>query len=210
MMTEEAIAKAKRVLRDPKEGEVLYMPIEHPAFANWRVKQPCIERAGMIDLHLRHAELRPESVRDVGCHTGWFCRSFAIKYGAVVYGMEKSTPWHDVAASLNDLLIPDAVPPHYRNVSVGADTRLPTADVTLCLSVLMYLFDDKEQGWDTLRNIADSTKVMFADYGGKYADRLPFIQEEMADEIVDRTSFTRAEHLGFTDFERRPLYAFWR
>lgn len=188
--------EAARILWDRKGNRpLLYQPIEHEAFARWDCQQPCVERWDMIVPHLGASG----AVLDVGCHTGWFCRQFARR-GWRAIGVDTSAEWLSVARWLNE---ETGLTPEYVLGDVR-DMKLPRVDVALCLSVAMYWFAPGD-GFAVLDKISRAAPVMFMDYGGMYARRLP---EGLPDLIVERTGYTRYTLLGETALEQRPFYMF--
>lgn len=184
---------------------VLYQPIERADLEASEVKQPCIERLEMIT-----KELGPEvgTLLDLGCHTGWFCRAFA-RLGWRTVGIDRSEEWLFTARVLNDLV--EGVPhqPYYIQADLDRPPCLPQAEVALCLSVAMYLFE-RGHGWEFLDKVSRAAPVMFLDFGGMYAHHLPFTEENAIEAILARTEYTRGKLLGHSDFEDRPLFMFTR
>ena len=87
---------------------------------------------------------------------------------------------------------------------------LPEADIALCLSVLMYWFDDKIAGRELLNRISKSIPRMFMDFGGQYATNLPFTEATVIKYMLDNTAYTHATFLGRSNFESRPMFLFER
>lgn len=186
--------------------EPLYQPLEDCPESP--VLQPCVERWAMIrqvvGIHGSDA-LRPVVV-DLGCHTGWFCRQFSRK-GWHAIGIDRSADW---IATANHQNLWAAEP---KPVYVHGDLmtwNLPRADVALALSVAMYLFDDVAAGWGFFDRLSAAARVMFLDFGGMYAGKLPFTEENVVDEFHRNTGYRAARLLGRTQFESRPFYCFAR
>lgn len=180
---------------------LLYQPIDHPEFADWEVKQPCEERLAMI----RDACGPVGSMVDFGCHTGWFCRQFALD-GWKTTGVEKSEIHVEIARVVDEWA---GVKTDYI-VGNLLKSPIPVADVALCLSVAMYLFDDVAAGWGFFNRVSESIPRMFIDWGGMYAKRLPFTRETIVGEMFRNTRYCIGIHLGDSGFENRPLYLFER
>lgn len=138
------------------------------------------------------------TVVDLGCHTGWFCRQFA-RGGWKAIGIDRSKEWIGVARSLNGLFDVDA---DYRIGDIINDD-VPKCDVALLLSAAMYLFDDPARGWAAMRRISEAAPMLFFDYGGMYADRMP---PTFLDDLIPKTVYRHLSILGGSDFEQRPLY----
>ncbi len=187
-------------LSEGKKQPDLYHPIEHSMFSCCSVAQPCEKRYKMIKQALGETE---GSVLDLGCHTGWNCRAFA-KDGWITTGIEKSLPWFSSAVILNEL-VQNAVKPEYENKNLF-DIDIPTVDVVLLLSVLMYLFEDEKRGWDLLNSVSQKARTCFIDFGGKYSSRLPFNELTFPSKIMSKTKWRSCTKLGNTDCENRPLF----
>jgi hypothetical protein len=195
------------------EGD-LYQPLEHPDCADWPVKQPCEERWGMIAAAIADFPItdpdpfdQPAStVVDYGAHTGWFCRQFS-RGGWQALGIERSAFWLEIAHAMQPWA--RAPKPWYSCRDILAEAPLP-CDVALCLSTAMYLFDDPAIGWRFFRNVSHTAPRLFLDFGGMYADRLPFTEATVVDAMTARTHYTRGRLLGYSDFGARPMFLFER
>ena len=175
----------------------LYQPIEHPDYAGQPVSQPCFERWSMMLPFLKGS-----TAVDVGCHTGWFCRQFA-RIGWQATGYDRSRDWLDTAIAMNEFT-PEPKPQYvHGNVM---EMGLPECDVALCLSVVMYLFDDYDAGWRFLDRLSQRAKMMFMDFGGMYADKLPFTEDNVCQIMAEKTHYKTCGLIGRTDFENRPLF----
>lgn len=180
----------------------LYQPIEHPDFDGWNVKQPCVERWEMIQREIGAAG----RMVDLGCHTGWFCRQFA-RLGWTTWGIDKSADHIEIAREMDAWA---NIPKTEYLVANLLETYVQPADVVLCLSVSMYLFEDRDRGWNFFDELSQKCERMFMDFGGMYADRLPFDKLNVIDQMLDRTEFKSGQLLGNSGFEERPLYVFQR
>jgi SAM-dependent methyltransferase len=174
----------------------LYQPVELPEFQGRQVTQPCSERWELIRGRLRE---RPGRVVDLGCHTGWFCRQFA-RLGWRVTGVDRSADWLQVAEVITRELNLDVDYRHGEILEWDGE-----ADVALLLSVLMYLFDDETRGWAFLKSMSERCPAAVVDFGGMYADRLPFTDATFEASIKRHTAWTRVTLLG-TSAIGRPLY----
>jgi hypothetical protein len=102
----------------------------------------------------------------------------------------------------------DGEPPPKYHLADLARVDLPSADVALCLSLVMYTFPDP--GWALLQRVSHAAPVMFLDYGGRYAGHLPFTPWTIGDEIVRHSAYTEWRQLGNTELQYRPFYVFRR
>lgn len=185
------IAEAMAKLARP-----LYQPVEVPPYDQEPALQPCVERWEMMRPHLP----KPGTMVDYGSHTGWFVRRFA-REGWTAIGIEKSPDYMAVAMAI----------PTPNTIYLMRDIRVAvSADVTLCLSTAMYLFDDVEKGWSFFRRVSESSPMLFADFGGQYAHRLPFDESNVVAQMLERTTYTKGTLPGRTGFESRPFYLFQR
>lgn len=185
--------------------ESIYQPLEHPDYQDCEVTQPCIERWEMIYDELPS---NGESLIDIGCHTGWFCRMFS-HLGWKVLGVD--TKQDKILIAQETMKKYNGNPPPEYLVAEVTKMELDYVDVALCLSVVMYWFNPQfggspELGWKTLNHISETSDIMFLDHGGQY-DTLP---KNFPAQLLTRTRYTRCKLLGYTDFENRPLYKFWR
>lgn len=185
-------------------GEVAppYQPIEGcelPAL------QPCVERWQMMQDWLPQRG-RVRRMVDYGCHTGWFCREFS-KAGWRTTGFDRAPDWIETAQSLNEHA--GRIKPKYCQANV-LDMSLPECEVALCLSLAMYLFDDVHAGWKFFNSVSLQSPIMFIDFGGQYANRLPFTEATVIEEMLKHTTYTLGRLLGHTAFESRPLFLFAR
>ena len=138
---------------------------------------------------------------DLGCHTGWFCREFK-RAGWQTFGIERAPDWAELARTLDpqgDYLTADVF-----------TVEFAECDVALCLSLAMYLFDDLERGWELFRRISQAAPLMFLDFGGMYANRLPFTESTVIEQMVGNTLYRDGLLLGRTAFEERPFFLFER
>lgn len=184
---------------------LLYQPIDHPEFNGWEVVQPCVERMRMIRESRGPAHKSPGiySMVDFGCHTGWFCRQFA-KDGWKTTGVEKSAIHVEIARAVDEWA---GVKTEYF-VGNLLNFPIPKADVALCLSVAMYLFEDLDRGWDFFNRISQNISQLYLDFGGMYANRLPFTRETVVDQMFKHTAYKIGIPLGTTGFENRPMFLF--
>jgi SAM-dependent methyltransferase len=192
-------------LLDPGGHQTLYQPLEHPAFRDWTAQQPCKERWRLI----QSVDLPSTGLCiDLGCHTGWFCRQFS-RIGWRTLGVDTKSLEIEIA---RDLMSPfnGPISPEYALGDI-VDAVLPPADVALCLSVVMYLFNPQfgktqRQAWGALQKISEVSPRMFLDYGGMYCT----VPASFPDDVLARTDYTRCQLLGRTDLESRPFYLFTR
>ena len=181
----------------------LYQPVE--TLENEIPLQPCVERMAMMVAVLGD---RTGTLVDLGCHTGWFCRAFS-RLGWDAIGIDQSADWIEVAISLRTAWDFDRLPAY--RVANLRDSGIPKSDVALCLSMVMYLFQEGfYTGWTFLQRVSDAAPMMFLDFGGMYAKHLPFTEETAIEEIVRRTSYKEGRLLGHSQFESRPLFLFTR
>ena len=182
----------------------LYQPIDHPDFEGWPVVRGCRDRFDLILSDLWDRGPARGTVLDLGCHTGWFCRAFdALGWQAI--GFDRSGPWLDVAEALN---AGRKTPPAYVLEDMQAVDPFPPADVALCLSMAMYL--DWPDGWDLFDRVSRAAPILYLDFGGMYADRLPFTETDVIAQLIARTRYTDGAILGHTGDEPRPLVVCWR
>jgi SAM-dependent methyltransferase len=163
--------------------------------------QPCVERLNMILPYCPN----PGVMIDIGCHTGWFCREF-VKRGWISVGYDKSLDYLAIAQGED------------RKANVGIkyllgdvrDMDMVVADVALCLSTAMYLFEPNERGWDYFRYLSEACPLMFMDFGGMYADKLPFNERTVAPMFQAFTEYQNCQLIGRSDFESRPMFMLTR
>lgn len=187
-----------------RDKAMLYLPLEHPEFADWEVHQPCEERWDMISKSIGTRPRR--TCVDLGCHTGWFCREFS-RYEWIALGIDKNPLAIEVAG---ELMRPwDGKPSPKYQLGDLHEVDIPYGDIALCLSLVMYLFPegDPDQGWDVLRRVSVSAATMFLDCGGRYQHRAPFSPEDAGPAILERTWYSSFCLLGTTALDR-PLYRF--
>lgn len=148
---------------------------------------------------------KPGRVIDFGCHTGWFCRQFA-RAGWTATGYEKSEKHIEIATIMTDWAGLQAT------YIVGdlLKAAIPTADIALCMSVAMYLFDDEKAGWGFFNRVSVAAKKMYMDFGGMYASRLPFTADTVIDQMKTHTKYKKGKLIGVTGFESRPFFVFER
>lgn len=114
--------------------EFLYQPIEHPAFAGWRVDRSA-ERLALVRAAAEAAGVGPGDgpCLDIGSCTGAFCRSFC-RDGWTAFGVDRDPDVVRVAEHLDLVFGTDC---HYR---IGDDPEPllgagPGWSVVTCLSV---------------------------------------------------------------------------
>ena len=199
------VSKIKRLWKDKDSGEiVLYQPLEHPDLKSYRALQPCEER---LDLILDSLYEHPKTIVDLGCNMGWFCRAFS-KLGCKAIGIDRKEFELKIAS---ELMAPWNGRPTPTYILGDLHTLdIPESDVVLCLSIVMYLFDDLTKGWDLLRKISESAPKMFLDFGGQYSQRVPFNKYTAVPAILQHTAYTEGVLIGRSNLEDRPLYEFNR
>ena len=192
-----------------------YQPIEHPDFEGWTVTQPCDERMAMMRAELEYHW--PNTVLDLGSHTGWFCRAFADTGGLMATGVEESPQAHRMSYIMAErqglqgrIELQNSTILDYMS-DPGRD--LCEYDVCLFLSIVMHVFRDcgVNGGWDHLAYISRHCERMFLDLSwGAYAKHLPFTPDNIGPMICEKTEFTSWQLLGRTNKENRPFYVFRR
>ncbi len=189
-----------------------YHPMDHPEFEGWEVDQPCAERFAMLSEVIDVAG--GGTMIDIGCHTGWFCRTFAL------HGW-RTSGWDNQPEAI---LLAEAMQtwrggPLRSGLHVADARRVdpPQADVALVLSVLMHLFrkrrgeDHLPSPWALLRKIGARCGRMYVDCSwGAYAKNLPFTRETMPSMICEKTGYRRYRVLGRGARENRELFEFSR
>jgi len=198
-----SVEEIKAELLEQNNGaKTLYQPLEHAEFSEWTHAQPCKERWLMITEHLDTS--KQGTCLDLGCHTGWFCREFAnLKWK--VTGIDKNPLAIEIARD-HMASHGSTDSPSYRTGDFR-EMKLPRVDVILCLSLVMYLFDEgKKDGWRTLHKLSGLSPIMFVDFGGMYSGKLPFTQENASIEFVHNTDYASCELIGTTHMEERPFY----
>lgn len=184
---------------------MLYQPLEHPYFNKWPAQQPCQERWDMIE---RSTHLSTPGVcLDLGCHTGWFCRQFS-HFGWVSIGIDKDPVSLSVARGFMSAFDGDPKPEYIEDDLCNLE--LPRADITLCLSLVMYLFPEngpESDGWNFLWRVSLASPIMFLDYGGDYSGHLP---RHLEQGVIDNTDYSSYRLLGRTSLQSRPFYIFQR
>ncbi len=53
-------------------------------------------------------------------------------------------------------------------------------------------------------------KMFFDCVWGGYSEHLPFTPDNVVDEVIAHTEYTRGKFLGHTQHEGRPFYLFWK
>lgn len=193
-----------------KLARPLYQPIELAEFSLEPAVQPCVERWAMIAPRLPERSLILENssrklVVDYGCNTGWMVRQFA-RHGWDATGIDKASDLVKVARYVTDQ---EQFPIKPRFIEADAMRLTPMADVALCLSVAMYLFDDREAGWMFFRKVSEASPMLFMDFGGMYAGRLPFDESNVVEQMLGHTTYRHSELIGLTNLER-PMFLFTR
>ena len=176
-----------------KLDQPLYQPIETPDFFHCSAQQPCQERLNIMVPHLEGIR----TLLDVGCHTGWFCRSFS-RMGVKTIGIDRSPEWLAAAIELH----PEG---DYRSGDV-ADLELPSVDAVLCLSVAMYFGDNSES---IFWKMSHAARKMVLDFGGQYASSMPFGESDAVEWMLKHTVFTSGVAIGRSAIHR-PLFLFTR
>lgn len=212
--------QAKRILRGPEKHPTLYMPLDLPEFADWKITQPCVERSRMIEgfigefFHGVPASEGDFAMLDVGCHTGWFVRHFH-RQGWMVRGVEFNREWREVAIWAHGRHFPDENDPatiYWDDDLLGIPkTDIRPFGVVLALSMLMYPFwrGGNASGVAAVRRLRDLGHLVFIDFGGQYARHLPFDESTAETWMTNVGGFSHGQFLGHSDFEQRPLFAFW-
>lgn len=180
--------------------KLLYQPIDHPDFDDWKVHRICTDRFSSITRFVDSIEKK--KVLDIGCHTGWFCHKLT-RMGARVVGVDTDRTRINIAKKLSiyhglSLNNPQLLRSRFEKY---LETTNQQFDFILFLSLLQhYLRKSIARAWDAVDLISNYTNLMFLDIEEK---RLPV---KWAPELI-------LEHSNFTKYtelrgDRRPLYAF--
>lgn len=206
-MNERTVARIRELLTLP-----LYQPIEAPEFAydNEQAQQPCEERFQLILESFGGALPRRGLMVDFGCNTGWFCREFS-RWDWRTIGIDRSPEWLEAAQLLNEELAGKLQPAYIQEdvLKVFETEGIPACNVALCLSVAMYLFDDPAKGWEFFNLVSLAAQIMFFDFGGMYADKVPFTEDEIGELMIANTGFQSWRKLG-ASINGRSLFVFTR
>lgn len=197
----------------PPSKRRIYHPLGHPDLKAWEDKgamQPCEERWKMMQPYLAPTG----KLLDLGCHTGWFCRRFRDN-GWTSIGVDNEAP---VIRMANTMLNwspqsnPNDVQFYHTDAGTYVQTNDVTADVCLCLSMLMHVSRDNPQGVTRfLQRVSQIAPIMFVDCSwGAYQKNLPFTESNIGGEIIKHTKYTEYHLLGQTKRENRPFYVFTR
>ena len=205
---DDKLLKLMENLRDiyPKEGKkVLYTPVDHPIFSNWKVLRD--ETRWMLIKD--EFNWKDKKILDIGSYTGFFSIKTA-KLGAHVTGIEIDEQRLKQAKMINTLLELNV---NFLYADFFEYLKDKKFDCILFFSVLHWIL--KEKGingvCDTLKILSFSSPVMFFDMGQDHEPKmrtqewnheLIINKETIPDLVISNSGYRYFKHLGTGDTGR--------
>lgn len=185
---------------------LLYQPIDHPVFKDWKVARKCQDRLQSI-LEVVNP-VKEKHGLDIGSCTGWFSHRLA-EQGAKMVGVELNSTRVEIARTIS---LSRDLPRTNPNFVLGRfEDYLALGrhfDFALCLSLLQhYMRRSLREAWDAVDLISRHCDIMFLDVAEK---RLPIKWSPQL--ILDHSEYEGFTKLpGDEDYAGgRPFYVFRR
>ncbi len=208
----------ERTLIAASGEKILYSPIEHPWFDDWKVIRRGNERERILIDFLR--EMRSEIPSfvhyDIGCCTGHLCRQLK-RAGVAVHGLDNREDHIHIADTLNLVFGLDI--PFYRHddfLQVLVDDSYNSIGSVSCLSVLHHWLNtpgNDERYLAAVQTMAEKAWVVFIDqvnekqgFVTKATTKIPLNKEEYERWLRNEVGFGSVRYLG-THHWGRPLFA---
>jgi 2-polyprenyl-3-methyl-5-hydroxy-6-metoxy-1,4-benzoquinol methylase len=180
--------------------KLLYQPVDHPDFDDWRVDRECVDRWSIIK---KEVDFKDKLVLDVGSNMGYF--SFrATEKGATVVGVESNEARVEVSKALalfngfpshNPVFIEAKFEDYLENY------KNPKFDVVLMLSLLHhYIKRNPGEAWRAVDLLSRCCRNMVLELG---LNDLPI--KWSPELILDNSNYTEYKTLYEGE---RPIYLF--
>lgn len=176
--------------------KLLYQPLEHPDFQDWKVEHPCIDRWDTIKDHIVG-----ERVLDIGCLTGWFSRRIA-ESGRSVVGVDSDSRVLGAAKIISAYKGFSSDNPSFLNMGfeklLGDGAKF---DTILCLNVLHhYIRNSQKKMLDAVKLMSEHSEHLILELETK---NIPIKWDPEL--ILKETSYSKYEVLKR---ENRPIYVY--
>ena len=185
--------------------KLLYQPVDHPDFDDWKIDRLCEDRWMEIEPYL--GDVNGKHVLDIGCNYGWFSRKL-VDRGAHVLGVDSHltrfqacklfSGFHGYKAK-NPLFLPitfeELLTKHIK------DQEGNKLELTLMLSVIHhYIRRNPEEAWKALKLVSKYSNRLILELG---TNKLPL---KWYPELV-------LKHSEYTQYivireEERPIYLY--
>lgn len=143
--------------------KLLYQPIEHPDFADWRVDRASPHRWEIIKETL--GDVTGKHILDVGCMTGWFSHRLA-QHGAQVTGIEPHKKRYDTCKTLSLYYGLTEDNPRFLQESFEEHLKHNHYEVVLVLSVIHhYLRQDPKLFYEAVQILGKGCDSMILEMG---------------------------------------------
>lgn len=205
---DEKLLKLMEILRDayPKYGQkVLYAPIDHPIFSDWKALRDDTRWKLIKD----EFDWKGKRILDIGSYTGYFSHKIA-KLGGSVTGIEIDDKRLNQAKMINILLESNV---EFLHADFFEYLRGKKFDCILFFSVLHWVLKDK--GIDGVREALDmlssSSPVMFFDMRQEpeptmmlkeWNHGLIINKDTIPDLVISNSKYRYFKHLGTSDTGR--------
>lgn len=205
---DENLLKLMKSLRDayPREGQkVLYTPIDHPVFSDWKV----LRDDTRWQLIKNEFSWRGKRILDIGSYTGYFSHKIA-KLGRSVIGIEIDDKRLTQARMINTLLESNIEFIHTDFFDYLNDKNF---DCILFFSVLHWILKDKGMSGvrKALNVLSSSAPLMFFDMGQdnepkmklrEWNHGLTINKDTIPDLVISNSKYKHFKHLGTGDTGR--------
>lgn len=195
-------------LRDfyPEYGQkVLYIPIDHPVFSDWKALRDDTRWILIKD----EFDWKDKKILDIGSYTGFFSHKVAKLRGNVT-GIEIDAKRLDQAKKINTLLESNVKFIYADFFEYLKDKKF---DCILFFSVLHWILKDKGENGvrEALEILSSSSPVMFLDMGQDYEPKmrlkewnhgLTINRDTIPDLVISNSKYRYFKHLGTGDTGR--------
>jgi len=187
---------------------VIYQPIMHPDFRDWKTSRPSKETLELILTRVGNVE--GKKVLDIGCCLGYHSHMLAKK-GTIVTGIDIKSKRIEFSRYLSKIYGLDEENPKFIHADLVdfVESNKDSFDFVLFLNTVHWLF--KQWGataWKTMMKVSEKSNVLFLSYDKGFAHGFN------PQKCVEMTNFTNVENIGFPSArargQPRSIYRFWK
>ena len=205
---DDELLKLMESLRDvyPKTGrKVLYVPIDHPVFSDWKALRDDTRWMLIKD----EFDWKGKRILDIGSYTGYFSHKIA-KLGGKVTGIEVDVKRLEQAKMINTLLESDV---EFLHADFFKYLKGKKFDCILFFSVLHWIL--RKKGMNGVREALDiistSSPTMFLDMGQEYKPKimprewnhgLTLNKDTIPELVISNSKYRYYKHLGIAEAGR--------
>lgn len=187
----------KQKLYDMYKQKLLYQPVYHPDFDDWKIDRGCLDRWNIIKQHVEN--VKGKRVLDIGSNMGYFCERFT-DLGARVVGIDPN-PVRVQASRMFSEYHGYTEPPLYYCEKFEEHLEDEDYDLVLLLSLIHhYIRRNPDEAWKALKLISEHCDKMILELG---VNRLPLVWKPEL--VLKHSEYTK--YTTLYDGER-PIYLY--